>query len=103
MTPPYQITTSDLEYAVELKKLVDEIVVMLEQKHHDYGARNLTRFGLFGILVRLSDKLARLENIIGNNLQAQVSDERIEDTFKDIIGYALQAILMLRGKLKEDL
>ena len=62
-------------------------------KNRDYGAerdffKNFRRHGLYGITVRLSDKLARLDNFIETGVFA-VKDEKIEDTVKDIINYAV--------------
>jgi len=47
--------------------------------------------------VRLSDKIARLENMV---FKAPAVDETLEDTLKDIAGYAVNAIRLLReGRL----
>jgi hypothetical protein len=61
-------------------------------KNHDYAHegdifRNFRRYGTFGVLVRLSDKLARLDSFEENKTFA-VADEKLEDTIIDIINYA---------------
>jgi hypothetical protein len=65
-------------------------------KNSDYGAlggdpfRNFQAFGAFGILIRLSDKLARLRTFIEKAQQGQelaVKDEKWEDTLIDAINY----------------
>ena len=81
-------------YEEELDKALAEIRALLIKKHHDYGPRNLARFGMLGILVRLSDKLERLINI--QQSQAMVEDETIVDSLRDLAGYAVQAILLER-------
>lgn len=75
-----------------------EIAKLLEQKNKAYGDNNLVKYGMFGVIVRLSDKLARLENI--SNLKKDEYDESIEDTLKDIAGYAINALRLKReGRL----
>lgn len=74
-----------------------EIADMLIKKNADYGDSNLIKHGMTGIIVRLSDKLARLENL--QDKKGQV-DETIEDTLKDIAGYAINALRLKReGKI----
>lgn len=86
------------EYADALDSVLQKIRDTILRKHHDYGTKNLLRHGLFGILVRIDDKSARLNNLLNKDIM--VRDESIEDTFIDLAGYAIQAILMLTGKLK---
>ena len=71
---------------------------ILIAKHHDYGEDNLAAFGELGILVRASDKLARLKNLLEK--KAEVSDETRADTWRDLAGYALQALIMLDSTQK---
>lgn len=85
-----------LEY---LPELYDEITELLCRKGTDYGPHNLSRFGELGILIRVSDKIDRLISM-GKNT-AVVIDETIEDTWKDIAGYALLA-LVERRKAQHD-
>lgn len=64
-------------------------------KNHDYGSNNILRFGVLGIIVRLGDKLARLETLIeSTNL---VVDEKIEDTIEDAINYCVYGIMISIG------
>jgi hypothetical protein len=63
------------------------------KKNQDYAHqsdpfRNFRMFGTFGILVRLSDKIARLRSFEESG-QFVVEDERLEDTLLDIINYAV--------------
>jgi hypothetical protein len=66
---------------------------LMKAKNVDYATesdifRNFRMFGELGILVRMSDKLARLRSIMENG-RAQVSNESINDTLVDIINYAV--------------
>jgi hypothetical protein len=91
--------TTEYEQALdEQLKIIKEILL---QKHHDYGADNLKRHGLKGILVRLDDKTARIDNLlkIKDGSAPNKVGETIEDTFYDIAGYAIQAILLSQNRL----
>ena len=72
---------------------------LMRAKNSDYGAdddpfRNFRSFGAYGILVRLSDKLARIRGYVERG-KFEVADEKINDTCIDAINYVilLQAIL----------
>jgi hypothetical protein len=77
------------------------VVELLIRKQKDYGPENIARFGNVGLLIRMHDKIARLENILErskNNFNTAVSvnmveDETIIDTLIDIIGYSSIAIM----------
>lgn len=66
---------------------------VMTKKNHDYAAesdvfRNFRYFGGLGILVRLSDKLARLRSFEENG-NFKVTDESLEDTIVDAINYSI--------------
>lgn len=72
--------------------LASEALNLMKTKNADYAAaddpfKNFRRHGLYGIVVRLSDKLARLENYVKSG-KLQVKDESVRDTVLDIINYA---------------
>jgi len=65
----------------------------MKKKNQDYACaedpyRNFRMFGRLGILVRMSDKLARLRTFDERKM-LDVSDENIEDTVKDLVNYAV--------------
>lgn len=87
----------------------DEIVDLCRNiailKNSLYGNENLIRFGDFGILVRMNDKIGRLNNLINkNNGKTESKDiiESVEDTLKDLINYAIYMILIRKNKLVID-
>ena len=85
------------------QKVADEVVEMLARKQADYGPENLIAFGEFGILVRATDKVSRLKNLV--KADGEVSpkvDESIEDTWKDLIGYSILALMMRNGTLVDE-
>ncbi len=67
---------------------------LLIEKQKDYGSGNILKFGERGVLVRASDKLERLINLLENDKEPK--NERIEDTWMDLRNYA-QIALMLRA------
>lgn len=79
----------------------DEMIATLIRKQKDYGPENIARFGNIGLLIRMHDKVARLENIYSkcewdfNKAVAvnAVSDETIIDTLIDIMGYSAIALM----------
>jgi len=81
-----------------------EGLTLLQKKGNDYaGAEdclaNLRRFGLLGIIVRLSDKISRLENLAKGG-ELQVKDESIADTLTDIANYCYLGRIFAEGKDK---
>lgn len=78
-----------------------DMIATLIRKQKDYGPENIARFGNIGLLIRMHDKIARLENIYAKcdgefnaavNVNA-VSDETIIDTLIDIVGYSAIALM----------
>ena len=56
-----------------------------------------------GILVRISDKIARIANLLERNTEAAVKDEKVEDTMLDLIKYSviLMSYYMYEQKFEE--
>lgn len=80
---------------------VTEMAELLASKQHDYGHRNITSFGLVGVAVRMSDKIARLENLVKRDDDAV--NEPLTDTYKDIVGYAVIAGMLLNNTFELEL
>jgi len=97
-----------LEHVIKVhEEICNEARAIIETKGHDYNReQQLTGNTLFnltvccvlgivktvtqGILVRLSDKLMRLISLTKDpTVQAEVKDESIRDTVKDIINYVI--------------
>ena len=64
-----------------------DVANILAKKQKDCGPNNIARFAEKGLILRLHDKIARLENLLSKNYEA--SNESIEDTYLDIIGYSV--------------
>lgn len=68
-------------------------------KNHDYGNSfdcSLDKFGLIAGLVRMGDKMNRLESLI--NKKAMVKDESIRDTLLDLASYCIMTVMWLNKK-----
>lgn len=70
---------------------------LLVRKQHDYGSQNILNFGGAGIVVRICDKAARLENLRQRDEDPQVEDESVKDTLFDLVGYAVLGMMLERG------
>lgn len=69
-----------------------------KERQRKYGCGNIARRGPAGILVRLDDKLARLERVISGAATPDSSDETLLDTCLDIMNYAGMTYLAHTGK-----
>lgn len=65
-----------------------EIYEVLCNKQQDYGHENIAKFGRDGILVRIHDKIARLEHLTRPDAPAP-KNETIRDNYLDVIGYCV--------------
>lgn len=78
-------------------KILWEAMRLRWRKLNDYGF-SYRNFGSFGVMIRISDKVARLERLTKGQ-KAKVTDESIRDVYLDIINYSAMAILLLdQGK-----
>lgn len=78
--------------ADRIRKAGKELTDLLVHKNHDYGdsfAKQYEKYGLMSALIRMDDKMRRLETLLGGT-DAQV-DESIRDSLLDLAGYALLA------------
>lgn len=72
-----------------------------ERKNADYAEEgdalaNFRTFGSYGVIVRLSDKLSRVINLVKRKgHRAEVADESIRDTLMDVVNYAAIAIVVM--------
>lgn len=81
---------------IELKKISDEVIDILLKKNEDYEGASFD-LGLNGNMVHLWDKTKRYRNLIEKkNLGITPNYESIEDTLKDIIGYAMIGLVILK-------
>ena len=65
------------------------------RKQRDYGHQNIARFGRQGLMVRLHDKVARLENLLSSGQMP--NNESVEDNIVDLVGYSCIAMMWEEG------
>jgi hypothetical protein len=81
----------DLKFSLdEYRDIVNKTVI---KKQKDYGPSNILRFGLNGLIIRMHDKIGRLENLFNNNLNPE--NESIKDNLLDVIGYSVLSIMWI--------
>ena len=90
------------EQAYEILK---DSIDLLVRKRKDYGP-NALKGGCAGIAIRMGDKMARLENLLGivdGSMQpkaAIIGDEKTEDTVKDLLNYSILYLMESRRNKK---
>lgn len=77
-----------------------ENAVLMDRKQRDYGSKNISGYGMFGVVVRMSDKFERIKNLF-NNKRKKAVNESIRDSLKDISNYAIIALMIESGKWPE--
>jgi hypothetical protein len=75
----------------------DECVELALKKNHDYSGGkhidNIPLTGTHGLAVRLLDKVCRLLSL--HEVSAEVQDEKLRDTFMDIVNYGTFGVMLL--------
>jgi len=66
---------------------------LFKKKNQDYGDA-FAEYGVIGVLIRMGDKIKRLQTIEKNNITL-VDDERMRDTLIDLHNYSAMAIMLL--------
>ena len=81
--------------------ILDGMSDLLVKKNKDYKGASFD-LGLNGNMVHLWDKVSRYRNMVENKMRGeQPNFEGIEDTLKDIIGYAVIGLHILKAEEKE--
>ena len=71
-----------------------ELIALHERKNKDYGGAfddTMRMFGPTALAIRLHDKVNRVISLVKNN-KAEVQDEAIEDTLRDLASYAIMGL-----------
>ena len=82
-----------MDRVAQLEKVQKEGKELFIKKNTDYGD-SFADYGPIGVLVRLGDKIKRLQSIDKNKI-ALVSDEKMRDTLIDLHNYSAMAIMLL--------
>ncbi len=78
-----------------------EVADLVVEKQLAYGPKNIMNGPVspqLGIIVRLSDKLNRLQHLLSEGKNPDW--ETLEDTWEDIMGYGLIGLMVQRGQFE---
>lgn len=78
---------------MQLETVQNEAKELFRKKNTDYGDAFAT-YGTVGVLVRLGDKIQRLQSITSRSI-VLVGDEKLRDTLMDLHNYAAMAVMLL--------
>ena len=80
----------------QIKRITDDVSAILLKKNADYGSASFD-LGLNGNMVHLWDKVRRYRSLVENKDKSP-NFESVEDTLKDIIGYAIIGLVILESE-----
>ena len=86
----------------EYEKINKECLDLARKKNKIYGCENLKLLNGLSILVRMNDKISRLNKLCLDKIKSDINDETIEDTLKDLCNYSIYYLMYLRGALEDD-
>jgi len=101
------------EYLEFVDSMLELVKGMIAQKNRDYTSgsgdalfnlRDATNLGLtpmHGLALRMGDKFKRLQTFVKTG-SLSVKNEGAEDVFKDLIGYSLMGLALLREQYDLD-
>lgn len=88
----------------EFRDITNSMIQTYQAKNQDYGnsfEKTLDRFGLVASIIRLSDKMNRIESL--SQKKAKVESESIEDTLLDLANYAIMTVIWLhKNRINEE-
>ena len=87
-----------MEKSILHKDICEELTSTYVKKNHDYG----DSFALVrnkvpnAIMVRIYDKVNRLDSLLLNDKKIMIEDEKIEDTLLDLANYCIMEVIERR-------
>ena len=91
LDPP--TSTTNLSRVSQMRLVQDEGLELFKRKNQDYGDA-FANYGVLGVLVRMGDKIARLQSISKKSVSL-VNSESLRDTLIDLHNYSAMAIMLL--------
>lgn len=88
-----KLKITNLSRCEQMEKVQKEGLELFKRKNTDYGDAFAT-YGTVGVLVRIGDKIQRLQNITNKQI-ILVEDEKLRDTLIDLHNYAAMGIMLL--------
>ena len=83
---------------MQMRQIQNEGLKLFKNKNQDYGDAFAT-YGPVGVLVRMGDKISRLQSITKNGITL-VDNESLRDTLLDLHNYSAMAIMLLDDDLE---
>jgi hypothetical protein len=77
----------------QMQSIQNEGLELFKRKNQDYGDA-FAKYGVVGVLVRMGDKIARLQSISTTSISL-VDTESLRDTLIDLHNYSAMAIMLL--------
>ena len=88
--------TSNEKRIHQLSSIHSEAMELFKKKNHDYGDA-FANYGPIGVLVRLGDKICRLQSITRSKISL-INTESLRDTLIDLHNYSAMAIMLIDEK-----
>lgn len=88
--------TSNTNRVEEMANIQKEGLELFRKKNQDYGDA-FANYGVIGVLVRMGDKIARLQSITTKSISL-INSESLRDTLIDLHNYTALAITLLDKK-----
>ena len=82
----------------QFKTVQKESCELFEKKNKTYGDA-FAEYGTIGVLVRMGDKIKRLQNITSTGINL-IDDESLRDTLIDLHNYSAMAVMLLDEEKK---
>ena len=87
------ISKTNLSRVSQMQLVQKEGLELFKRKNQDYGDA-FANYGVLGVLVRMGDKIARLQSISTKSVSL-VNSESLRDTLIDLHNYSAMAIMLL--------
>lgn len=88
-----ETSTTNNERVSQMQSIQSEGLELFKRKNQDYGDA-FANYGVIGVLVRMGDKIARLQSISTKSVSL-VDSESLRDTLIDLHNYSAMAIMLL--------
>ena len=95
-----EISTLKSSRVSQMQLIQSEGLELFKKKNQDYGDA-FAKYGVVGVLVRMGDKIARLQSISTKSVSL-VNSESLRDTLIDLHNYSAMAIMLLDEDESED-
>ena len=90
-------SVSTEQFAEQTKRILKEVHEIVVAKNREYGASSM-ELGPVGNYVHLFDKVKRIKQMLEKRYRGEEAKfESLEDSYRDIIGYALLGLVILES------